>query len=76
MSRHLEILEAEVLKLPPAERARLLEKLIASLDSDQEVELAWEYEADRRESVLAAGAVVEISGSEAINRLRLRLQSE
>ena len=33
MSTTLEILEAEVLKLAPADRSHLLERLIASLDS-------------------------------------------
>ena len=50
MSTNLEILEAEVLQLPPDERSHVLERLIASLDSDPEVEEAWEREADRREA--------------------------
>ena len=35
MTMNLEILEAEVLKLAPAERSRLLERLIASHFSHQ-----------------------------------------
>jgi Putative addiction module component len=50
MTTHLEALEAEALKLAPADRSRLLERLIASLDVDPDVEQAWELEADRRES--------------------------
>jgi len=72
MNTTLEVLEAEALKLAPADRSHLLERLIASLDSDPEVEEAWEREADRREAQLESGSVAEISGSEAINRLRLR----
>lgn len=41
MSTALEALEAEVVKLARAERSHLLERLIASLDSDPEVEEAW-----------------------------------
>lgn len=73
MSRNLESLEAEVLRLPPAERSHLLERLIASLDSDPEVEAAWEREADRREAELESGSIVEVPGEEAIARLRARL---
>ena len=73
MSTKLEVLEAEALKLAPADRSHLLERLIASLDSDPEVEEAWEREADRREAQLGSGSVTEVSGPEAINRLRSRL---
>ena len=73
MSTHLEVLEAEALKLGPEDRSHLLERLIASLDSDPEVEAAWEAEADRREALLASGSVAEVSGAEAMNRLRSRL---
>ena len=70
---HLEVLEALALKLPPADRIHLLERLIASLDLDPEVEAAWEAEADRREPELASSTVTEVSGPEAIIRLRSRL---
>ena len=73
MSTHLEVLEAEALKLGPADRSHLLERLIASLDSDPEVEAAWEAEADRREALLASGSVAEVSVAEATNRLRSKL---
>lgn len=73
MSINLEVLEAEVLQLPPLERSRLLERLISSFDSDPEVEEAWEQEADRRESELESGSVTAVSGQEAITRLRARL---
>lgn len=73
MNSQLEIIEAEVLKLPPAERTHLLERLIASLDTDPEVEAAWALEADRREAALDAGEAAAVSGPEAIARLRARL---
>jgi len=41
-------LEAEILKLPRSVRARLAERLISSLDEDDEIEQAWAAEADRR----------------------------
>lgn len=73
MTSQLEIIEAEALKLPPADRTHLLERLIASLESDPEVEAAWALEADRREAALDAGQAAEVSGEEAIARLRARL---
>ena len=74
MSTNLEALEAEVLQLAPVERSHLLERLIASLDSDPEVENAWEREADRREAELESGSILAVSGQEAIARLRAKLQ--
>jgi putative addiction module component (TIGR02574 family) len=41
-------LEAEILKLPRSVRARLAERLLSSLDEDNEIEQAWAEEADRR----------------------------
>ena len=73
MSISLETLEAEALKLAPADRSHLLERLIASLDSDPEVEEAWEREADRREAELESGAVAAVPGHEAMARLRSTL---
>ena len=73
VSTNLEVLEAEVLRLPPVERSHLLERLIASLDSDPEVEEAWEREADRREAELESGSISAVSGRDAIARLRARL---
>ena len=74
MGTNLEVLEAEVMQLAPVERSHLLERLIASLDSDPEVEEAWEREADRREAELESGSISAVSGQEAIARLRARLQ--
>ncbi|HEU0233767.1 MAG TPA: addiction module protein [Gallionella sp.] len=73
VSTNLEALEAEVLQLAPVERSHLLERLIASLDSDPEVEEAWEREANRREAELKSGSISAVSGQEAIARLRARL---
>jgi len=73
MSTNLEALEAEVLQLAPFERSHLLERLIASLDSDREVESAWEQEADRRASELEPGSISVILGQHTIARLSARL---
>jgi hypothetical protein len=49
-------LESEAMKLAPAERARLAEKLLWSLDdlSEEEVEHLWAEEARRRDAELSA----------------------
>ncbi len=73
MSISLEALEAEVLKLPAADRSHLLERLIVSLDSDPEIEEAWVREADRREAELESGSVTVVPGEEAMMHLRSRL---
>ena len=73
MSTNLEVLEAEVMQLAPVERPHLLERLIASLDSDPEVDEAWELEADRREAELESGSISAVSGQEATARLRPKL---
>lgn len=73
VSTNLEVLEAEVLQLAPADRSRLFERLIASIDTDSAVEQAWELEADRRESELESGLVVAVPGKQAIAQLRARL---
>ena len=74
MSTPLEALQAEVSRLSPADRSRLLEHLIASLEVDDEVEAAWETVADEREADVAAGKVRPIPFEEAIARLEARFQ--
>jgi len=73
VSTNLEALEAEVLQLTPADRSRLFELLITSLDADREVEQAWEQEAHRREADIDSGLLACVSGPQAITRLRARL---
>lgn len=49
-SETVETLEAAALQLTPADRARLVERLIATLDADPEVEEAWAAEVERRQA--------------------------
>ena len=74
MSTSLDALQAEVSRLSPADRSRLLEHLIASLEVDDEVEEAWEAVADGREADVAAGKARPIPFDEAIARLEARFQ--
>lgn len=70
MSSTVEALEAEALQLSAAERARLVERLIASLDIDPEVEEAWAAEVERRNEEIESGAVALVSGPEALAKLK------
>ncbi|MBC3873978.1 addiction module protein [Undibacterium flavidum] len=74
MSLPVEILEAEVLQLPPAERAHLVERLIASLDVDPDVEEAWAAEVERRLLQIESGEAVILSGAETLARLKAEFQ--
>jgi len=73
MTTKLDVLEAEVLKLAPADRSRLLERLLSSLEADLEAEDAWEAIAAARDAEIESGAVQPVPAEEAIARLRARL---
>jgi len=68
----LEALEAEALKLAPAERSRLAERLIASLDEHDEIEAAWDALADARETAIGAASSRAIPFDEAMALLESR----
>ena len=70
MSGQLEILEAEALKLVPEERARLADRLLASLAEDPEIEEAWAAEIERRIVEIEAGRAPMVPAAEAIARAR------
>jgi putative addiction module component (TIGR02574 family) len=70
MSSTVETLEAEALQLSAPERARLIERLIASLDADPEVEETWAAEVERRNAEIESGAVSLIPGPEALAKLK------
>ena len=70
----IEILEAQALKLSNSERARLAERLLASLDEDSEIEEAWAAEVERRIADVESGRVQMIPAEEAIARARKSLK--
>jgi putative addiction module component (TIGR02574 family) len=74
MSSTLESLETEALRLSATERARLVERLIASLDIDPEVEVAWAAEVERRNAEIESGAVALVPGEEALARLKAQFK--
>jgi len=68
----LETLQAEALRLPPADRAKLLDRLIASLDVDAGAEAAWDAVADQREQELQAGTAEAVPLELVVARLEAR----
>ena len=66
-------LEAAVLQLPVSERARLAERLIASLDEDAELELEWQAEAERRDDEMTSGQATGTPLDSALDSARARL---
>jgi hypothetical protein len=70
MELTLDTLQAEVLKLSAADRARLLDALLDSIDEDQEIEREWERLADERDAELESGAVLPVDGPTVLARLR------
>jgi len=74
MSVAVEVLETEALSLPVSERARLVERLIASLDAEPDVEAAWAAEVERRHAELESGAVTLLPGADTLARLKAEFQ--
>ncbi len=74
MSAKIEILEAEAMQLSPGERARLIERLISSLDIDPAVEEAWAAEVERRNEEIESGAVSLLPGPETLAKLKAEFQ--
>ena len=72
MDNTLEALEAEALKLAPGDRSHLAERLLASLDEDEEIESAWDALADEREAEIGAASDGVVPFDAAMARLEAR----
>ena len=70
MSLPIEALEAEVLRLSRAERTRLLDRVVASLDADQASDEAWDRLAASRDAEIDSGQAVTVPGPSAVATLR------
>ena len=66
-------LEAEVLSLPPEDRAPILERLIASFEPKSSAQRAWLDIALRRQADVKAGNVAMVPGDDALARVRARI---
>ena len=73
MSDRIKTLSLEARKLPLAERAELIDDLLASLDEpDARVDALWAEEAERRVELLGAGEMSIRDAAEVIANLRER----
>jgi putative addiction module component (TIGR02574 family) len=73
-SAKIEILEAEALQLTPGDRARLIERLISSLDIDPVVEEAWAAEVERRNAEIENGIMSLLPGPETLAKLKAEFE--
>jgi putative addiction module component (TIGR02574 family) len=70
MAATLETIEQEALTLSDADRTQLIERLLASLDPDPEIDGAWLVEAKRRDEEIESGEVKALPGEEVLARLK------
>jgi len=74
MPSQLEIVETEALKLSVEERARLADRLLASLSEDAEIDEAWAQDVERRIAEIESGRAQLVPAAEAIARARAALK--
>lgn len=69
----LEDIEAAALQLATSDRAKLAERLLISLEEDDEILASWVAEAERRADAFDRGEMEAIDFDEAIAQARSRL---
>ena len=74
MTKTIEALASEVLQLPTADRTRLLDRVVASLDADAERDAAWDDLAARRDAEIEEGTAEAVPLDDVLARLRAELQ--
>ncbi len=74
MTVPLEALESEVLRLPTAERRRLLDRVVASLDADAERDAAWDAVARAREDAASQDPSLLLPLDDVLSALREELK--
>jgi Putative addiction module component len=72
MTTKLETIQAEALRLSAADRAKLLDRVMVSLDADAAAEAAWDELANQRESELETGQAQAVPLDLVIARLEAR----
>lgn len=73
MTAPVEDLVAQALSLPPEDRARLVERLIASFEPQSAAQAAWMQVSKARRDEVRAGKVEMVRGEEALARIRARI---
>lgn len=66
----LDAIEATLMQLPQADRVHLAERLLASLEEEDETLAEWVAEAERRADAHERGEIGAISLEDAMTRLR------
>jgi len=74
MSLPIELLTQQVLQLPAADRARLLDQVISSLDTDRERDARWNALAAERDAEADGDPAVLVAGPQAVARIRAGLK--
>lgn len=74
MSVAIELLTQQVLQLPAADRARLLDQVVSSLDADRERDARWNALAAERDAEADADPAVIVSGPQAVARIHAGLK--
>lgn len=69
----LEDIEAAALQLASGDRAKLAERLLISLEEDDEILAAWVEEAEQRGEAHERGEMGAIDFDESVTRLKARL---
>lgn len=70
----LESLAQEVLQLPPEIRAKLLDRVVESLDADRARDAAWDALAARRDAEVESGTAQPTAVAQVLARLRAELE--
>lgn len=70
MPTSLEALQAQVLGLSKTDRARLLDRLVESLDAETDAESEWDRIAEGRDAELESGRIEPVLLDDAIHRLK------
>lgn len=74
MGMPVEVLEAELLQLPKAERIRVIDRVVASLDADASRDAAWDAVAARRDAEADQDASVLLDLDDVLAKLRAEVQ--
>lgn len=74
MTVPIEALESEVLKLPKADRLRLLDRVVASLDTDSRRDAAWDAVAAERDAQTDLDPTSLVSLDDVLVKLRTALK--
>jgi len=74
MTKSVDAVVADALQLNAEERARVADKLLASLSEDPDSEQAWATEVERRLSEIESGRARLVPAADAIARARAALK--